>query len=126
MKGLWLHQGTVPSVSPQLTSNEQRGREPIACRHQLVQLILEFLVAVYEMCRSITGKLISSPRLDGMAPRRLALKRSQHACTCSKYKMYSIVYKYLKMEYCYRPKFLYNYNKTKQQNSNADHTAAIL
>lgn len=66
MKGLWLHQRTVPSVSPQLTSNEQRGREPIACRYQLVQLILEFLVAGYEMCRPITGKLISSPRLDGM------------------------------------------------------------
>lgn len=60
MKGLWLHQGTVPSVSPQLTSNEQRGREPIACRYQLVQLILEFLVA------AITGKLILSPRLDSM------------------------------------------------------------
>lgn len=47
-----------------------------------------------------------------MASRRLALKTSQHACTCSKYKMFSIVYMYLKMEYCYHQKFLYNYTKT--------------
>lgn len=52
-----------------------------------------------------------------MVPRHLALKRSQHACTCSKCKMYSIVYstwiwrwRYLKMECCYHQEFLYNYN----------------
>lgn len=66
MKGQWLHQGTVPSVSSQLTSSELRGREPIVCRYQLVQFLLEFLVSGYEMCRSITGKLILSPRLDDM------------------------------------------------------------